>query len=110
MLRCPSVAPAREGRAGAALGAGAGVSGQQADEEDQEAGERHHHQAAHLRAGSFLSVYKIRFIFTLCLLILCVCVCVFAATAGEDRPGEHAGTGAGGAGQPALEADGQAGG
>lgn len=47
-----SVAPAREGRTWAALGAGAGVSSQQADEKDQEAGERHHHQAADFRAGN----------------------------------------------------------
>ena len=45
-------APTREGRAGAALGAGAGVPGQQADEEDQEDGERHHFQAAHAGAGT----------------------------------------------------------
>ncbi|CAG10081.1 unnamed protein product [Tetraodon nigroviridis] len=75
-------AAAREGGLGAAPGAGAGVPGEQADEEDQEDGERNHRQAAD--PGT--------------------------ATAGEDRPGEHAGAGAGSSGQQTVEADGQAGG
>lgn len=40
-----------ESWAGAALGTGAGVSGQQADEEDQETREWHHLQTADLRTG-----------------------------------------------------------
>lgn len=45
-------AAAREGGAGAALGAGAGVPGEQADEEDQEDGKRNHRQAADPGAGT----------------------------------------------------------
>lgn len=45
-------AAAREGGAGAALGAGAGVPGEQADEEDQEDGKRNHRQAADPGTGT----------------------------------------------------------
>lgn len=57
-LFCAILAPAREGRTGAAPGAGAGVPGQQAHEEDQEDGERDHLQAVDFGAGGILFCFS----------------------------------------------------
>lgn len=55
------LAPAWEGRVGAALGAGAGVPGEQADEKDQKDGEWDHLKAADPGTGTLIVVEQPHF-------------------------------------------------